>query len=68
MTSEESGTLDVDLAQWSKIFSDNAESHSHRIAKVVPKIAYGFIVIIVVWQIFQIFGGYLETFDRMNNY
>ena len=27
ITSEESGTLDVDLAQWSKIFSDNAESH-----------------------------------------
>lgn len=68
ITSEESGTLDVDLAQWSKIFSDNAESHCHRMAKVVPKIAYGFIVIIVVWQIFQIFGGYLETFDRMNSY
>ena len=68
ITSEESGTLDIELAQWSKIFSDDAESQCNRMSKMVPKVTYGFVVIIVIWQIFKIFGGYLEIFDRLNSY
>lgn len=68
ITSEESGTLDVELAQWSKIFSDDAESQCNKISKMVPKVIYGFVVIIVIWQIFKIFGVYLETFERFIEY
>ena len=68
ITSEESGTLDVELAQWSKVFSDDAESQCNRMSKMVPKVIYGFVVIIVIWQIFKIFGGYLEIYDRLNSY
>ena len=68
ITSEESGTLDVELAQWSKIFSDDAESQCNKISKMVPKVIYGFVVIIVIWQIFKIFGVYLETFERFIDY
>lgn len=68
ITSEESGTLDVELAQWSKIFSDDAESQCNKMSKMVPKVMYGFVVIIVIWQIFKIFGVYLETFERFIEY
>ena len=68
ITSEESGTLDVELAQWSKIFSDDAESQCNKISKMVPKVIYGFVVIIVIWQIFKIFGVYLETFESFIEY
>ena len=68
ITSEESGTLDVELAQWSKIFSDDAESQCNKMSKMVPKVMYGFVVIIVIWQLFKFFGVYLESFERFIEY
>lgn len=68
ITSEDSGTLDVELAQWSEIFAEDAEAQCKKITEWAPKLTYGIIVIIVIWQIFAIFGVYLETFERLINY
>lgn len=50
-TGEEAGTLDKDLANWSKFFQDEAESGVKTVSVILPKILYFFILIFVAWKI-----------------
>ncbi|MES2659953.1 MAG: type II secretion system F family protein [Verrucomicrobiota bacterium] len=65
MTGEEAGTLDTDLARWSKVFQDNAESAAKTMAVMVPKILYFFIMMFVAWKIVSFFTGYYSGMEKM---
>lgn len=67
-TGEEAGTLDTDLARWSKWFQDEAESSAVLAGKMAPKVLYFFILLFVAWKIVAFFNGYytgiLEQLDQ----
>ena len=65
ITSEESGTLDVELKKWASIFTDEAESSSKKMGVIFPKVAYLLIVIVVIWQIFEMANIYFKTLERL---
>ncbi len=57
-TGEEAGTLDKDLARWSKLFQTEAENSAKTLAIVIPKVLYFFILGFVAWKIVSFFNGY----------
>ena len=67
-TGEEAGTLDKDLARWSKLFQAEAENSAKTLAVVIPKVLYFFILGFVAWKIVSFFNGYysgiLEQMDQ----
>jgi len=64
-TGEEAGTLDKDLASWSKVFQEEAESSAKTLALVVPKVLYFFILGFVAWKILGFFGNYYSELDQI---
>lgn len=64
-TGEEAGTLDKDLANWSKLFQDEAESSAKTAAVMVPKVLYFFILAFVAWRIIGFFNGYYNQMDKI---
>lgn len=67
-TGEEAGTLDRDLARWSKIFQDDAGSAARTASVMVPKVLYFFILAFVAWKIVGFFSGYYtETFNQLDS-
>ena len=65
MTGEEAGTLDKDLARWSKVFQDNAESAARQLSVMVPKVLYFVILMFVAWKIVGFFNGYYSGLEEM---
>lgn len=57
-TGEEAGTLDTDLARWTRVFQENAASSARLVAVMVPKFLYVIILLFVAWHIIQFFNGY----------
>ena len=62
-TGEEAGTLDKDLASWSKLFQDAAESSAKTVSVMVPKVLYFLILGFVAWKIVGFYGGYYSTLE-----
>jgi type IV pilus assembly protein PilC len=60
-TGEAAGTLDTDLANWSKLFQTDAEAGSKTLATVVPKALYFLVLCYVGWTIVGFYGGYYDT-------
>ena len=65
MTGEEAGTLDKDLARWSKIFQDNSETSARTMSVMVPKVLYFFIMMFVAWKIVSFFNGYYTGLEQL---
>ncbi len=67
-TGEEAGTLDRDLARWSKVFQDEAGSAAKTASAMLPKVLYFFILAFVAWKVVGFFSGYytdaLKQFDE----
>jgi type IV pilus assembly protein PilC len=64
-TGEEAGTLDLDLARWSKKFQADAETASKLATIMVPKVLYLGILVFVGWQIVSFFSGYYRTIEAL---
>ena len=64
-TGEEAGTLDKDLARWSKLFQDDAESGAKQVAVMVPKLLYFLILGFVAWKITGFYGDYYSTLEQI---
>lgn len=58
---EAAGTLDKDLANWSKLFQTDAESGSRTLSNVLPKALYFIILGYVGWKIV----GFYESYSNM---
>ncbi len=65
LTGEEAGTLDKDLARWSKLFQDDAESSAKTLSVMIPKVLYFFILGFVAWKIVGFYGGYYSSLDQI---
>ncbi len=67
-TGEEAGTLDTDLARWSKVFQNDAESSAKTMSVMVPKVLYFLILGFVAWKIVGFYGGYYnDMFDQLKD-
>lgn len=67
-TGEEAGTLDTDLARWSKKFLDDAASSARTASLIVPKVLYMLILGFVAWKIVGFFNGYYtDTFQQFDD-
>lgn len=64
-TGEEAGTLDKDLARWSKLFQDDAESSARTLSVMMPKVLYFLILGFVAWKITGFYGGYYESLEQI---
>lgn len=64
-TGEQAGTLDKDLARWSRVFRDDSESSAREMATAVPKLLYFIILLFVAWKIIGFFNGYYGDMERM---
>ena len=64
-TGEEAGTLDKDLARWSKLFQDDAESSAKTLAVMVPKVLYFFIMGYVAWKIVGFYSSYFSILEQI---
>ena len=60
-TGEEAGTLDTDLARWSKVFQNDAESSAKTMSVMVPKLLYFLILGFVAWKIVGFYGDYYNN-------
>jgi type IV pilus assembly protein PilC len=60
-TGEEAGTLDTDLARWSKVFQDNAESSAKTLSVMLPKVLYFLILGFVAWKIIGFYTANLDN-------
>lgn len=68
-TGEESGRLDEEMQRWSATFADQAERAIDRMSAGVPKLIYFLVLILVIWQIFNManmYLGFLENFMNEN--
>lgn len=65
LTGEEAGTLDKDLARWSKVFQDDSQSAARTMSVMVPKVLYFLILIFVAWKIVSFFNGYYSGLEQM---
>lgn len=64
-TGEEAGTLDKDLANWSRLFQQEAASSARTMSVMVPKVLYFLILAFVAWKVVGFFGGYYDRLDRI---
>jgi type IV pilus assembly protein PilC len=64
-TGEEAGTLDKDLARWSRVFREDSESSAREMATSVPKVLYFMILLFVAWKIIGFFNGYYGDMEEM---
>lgn len=64
-TGEDAGTLDKDLARWSKLFQDDAESSVKRVAVMVPKLLYFLVLGFAVWKIAGFYGDYYGLLEQI---
>jgi type IV pilus assembly protein PilC len=68
LTGEEAGTLDTDLARWSKKFQDDAESSARTASMMIPKVLYCFILGFVGWKVLGFFNDYYtDTFQQFDD-
>ncbi len=64
-TAEESGTLDTEMGRWATAFAGQAETAIDRLSAAAPKVIYFGVVILVVWQIFQLAGMYFAPIQGL---
>jgi type IV pilus assembly protein PilC len=64
-TGEEAGTLDTDLARWSKRFQDEAETSAKTLAVMLPKVLYFLILGFVAWRVIGFYGAYYSGLEQI---
>lgn len=66
-TGEEAGTLDTDLARWSKLFQGDAEASAKTVSVMLPKVLYFLILGFVAWKIIGFYSGYLQIIEEIGD-
>jgi type II secretory pathway component PulF len=65
LTGEEAGTLDKDLARWSKLFQDDAQASAKTLSVMLPKLLYFIILGFVAWKVVGFYSGYYAGLDQI---
>ena len=66
-TAEEAGTLDHEMNRWAAVETIEAGDAVRRASQWLPKIAYGVVVMYVVYRIFAMMSGYGEMLKQIGN-
>jgi type IV pilus assembly protein PilC len=66
LTGEEVGTLDKDLANWSRLYQQDAAASARTMSVMVPKVLYFLILAFVAWKVVGFFGNYYDGLDQMS--
>jgi type IV pilus assembly protein PilC len=64
-TGEAAGTLDTDLANWSKLFQNDAEAGLKSLSATFPKILYFLMLVYVGWKIVGFYASYGELIEGL---
>lgn len=64
---EEAGTLDDDMANWARMFQENAAESMRTASLMIPKALYILIVGYVAWKIIGFFNGYYGALDAIGD-
>jgi type IV pilus assembly protein PilC len=64
-TAEEAGSLDKELARWSKLFEQEADGAMRALATGAPKVMYFAIIVFVAWKIVSFYSGYYGVLDSI---
>ena len=64
-TGEEAGSLDKDLARWSKLFEDDAEASVKRVSVMIPKLLYFLVLGFAAWKIAGFYGDYYGVLEQI---
>lgn len=64
-TGEAAGTLDTDLANWSRLFQNDAEAGLKSLSATLPKILYFLMLIYVGWKIVGFYASYSELIEGL---
>lgn len=64
-TGEEAGTLDTDMANWARLFQENAAGAMKTASVMVPKVLYFLIMAYVAWKIIGFFTGYYAELESI---
>lgn len=64
---EEAGTLDKDLARWSRTFQEDAIAAAKSLATMAPKVLYFFILGYVAWQVVGFYDDYYKVLDQLGD-
>jgi type II secretory pathway component PulF len=62
-TGEQSGKLDETFAHLSKMFAERCQRRMQEVARWVPRIMYGAVMIYMVIQIFELAGRYISALE-----
>jgi type II secretory pathway component PulF len=66
-TAEESGSLDKDLARWSRVYQDDASRAAKALSVAIPKILYALVVAFVAWKIIDFWSDYYGMLEELGN-
>jgi len=64
-TGEQSGKMDEMLDRLAKFYEDRWRRSLDQVVTWLPRIAYMLVVLYMVWQIFHIFGSYVNTYNNL---
>lgn len=64
-TGEAAGTLDTDLANWSRLFQNDAEAGLKSLSATFPKVLYFLMLIYVGWKIVGFYASYSELIEGL---
>lgn len=64
-TGEQAGTLDTDLARWSKIFQEEAAANTRTVSVMLPKVLYFLILGFVAWKVIGFYSGYFQIIEQI---
>jgi type IV pilus assembly protein PilC len=62
-TAEESGSLDKDLARWSKVYQDDAARTVKTASNVLSKAVYFLVLLFIGWTVIKAYSGYFEMMN-----
>ena len=57
-TAEESGSLDKDLARWSRVYQEDAARTVKTASNVVSKLVYFLVLLFIGWTVIKAYSGY----------
>jgi type II secretory pathway component PulF len=64
-TGEQSGRMDEMLDRLAKFYEERWRRSLDQVVTWLPRIAYALVSCYVIWQIFNIFGSYVNTFNNI---
>jgi type II secretory pathway component PulF len=64
-TGEQSGRMDEMLDRLSAFYEERWRHNLDQVVTWLPRLAYGLVMLYMIWQIFNLFGAYMNVYDNL---